>query len=72
MKTKEVTKRKPVMDSKTVERRNTVIHNLEKQLKSGKKPLKVEGKTHPKKEVELTEIDIKRISNELETLKSRV
>jgi hypothetical protein len=72
MKTKEVTKRKPVMDSKTVERRNTVIHNLEKQLKSGKKPLKVKGKTHPKKEVELTEIDIKRISNELETLKSRV
>lgn len=72
MNKKEVTKRKPVMDSKTVERRNTVIKNLETQLKSGKKPLKDKGKTHPKKEVELTEVDTKRISKELEILKSRV
>jgi hypothetical protein len=60
------------MDTKTVERRKTVIDNLEKQLKSGKKPLKDKGKTHLKKKTELTEIDIKRISNELEILKTRV
>lgn len=61
------------MDTKTVEIRKRVIENLEKQLKSGKKPLKnEEGKTYLKKKTELTESDIKRISKELEILKTRV
>lgn len=74
LKTEKKEKRTPYsMDTKTVERRKTVIKNLEKQLKSGKKPLKnEEGKTYLKKKTELTESDIKRISNELEILKTRV
>jgi hypothetical protein len=74
LKTEKTQKKKSYpMDSKTVERRKKTIERLEKQLKSGKKPLRNErGKTELKKKTELSELDIKRISKELEILKTRI
>ena len=60
------------MDSKTKKRRKKAIENLEKQLKSGTKPEKIDGKTHINKKVNLSPTDIERITKELEILKSRV
>jgi len=50
-------------------RRTNVIERLEKQLKVGNKPAKVEGKIT---DVSLDEKDINRINKELETLKKRI
>ena len=57
--------RKPVMDSKTINRRKNAIQRLEKQLSTGKKTTKSGIE-------DLTTEDIVRIKKELETLKKRV
>jgi len=52
-------------------RQNSVIERLETQLKSGKKPLKVDGQTTDQI-TDLTEGDTKRIKKEIEVLKKAV
>jgi|AntRauTorcE11897_2_1112592.scaffolds.fasta_scaffold128144_2 hypothetical protein len=52
-------------------RRESALARLQAQLKSGKKPQKVEGKDTGKK-TELTENDSKRIQKEITVLKERV
>ena len=52
-------------------RQNSVIERLEAQLKSGKKPLKVDGQT-TYQITDLTEGDTKRIKKEIEVLKKAV
>lgn len=53
------------------ERRRSVLTRLEAQLKSGRKPEKVDGKSTTNL-IQLGEKDIKRITKEMETLKNRV
>lgn len=57
--------------SKSILRRASVIKRLEAQLKSGVKPVKVDGRTR-QETVELTETDVKRIRKEIETLNKRI
>ncbi len=51
--------------------RTSALRLLEKQLASGVKPLRVDGKT-TKETTELTDKDKSRIQKEIEILKSRV
>lgn len=59
------------MKNGRTERRQGALERLEAQLKSGKKPEKVKGKSTGKM-VELGDNDLKRIKNEITTLKERV
>jgi hypothetical protein len=59
------------MKNGRTERREGALSRLEAQVKSGKKPEKVKGKSTGKM-VELGEKDLKRINNEIEVLKKRV
>ena len=59
------------MKAGRTERREGALARLEAQLKSGKKPEKVDGKETGKK-VELTDKDKTRIQKEITTLKERV
>lgn len=53
------------------ERRKGALERLEAQVKSGKKPEKIKGKSTGKM-VELGENDLKRINKEITILKERV
>lgn len=59
------------VDSNVNKRRIRSLQRLEDQLKSGKKPMKVDGRTTDKKE-DLTEKDIKRIEAQMTVLKDRI
>jgi len=61
------------MRGKTAKRRRQTgaLERLEAQLKSGKKPLKVDGKTI-NEVIDLTEGDTKRIKSQIEILKKQV
>jgi hypothetical protein len=59
------------MKNGRTERRQGALSRLEAQLKSGKKPEKVKGKSTGKT-VELGEKDQKRINSEIKILKERV
>jgi len=59
------------MNINKTSRRQGALARLEAQLKSGKKPQKVEGKDTGKK-TELTENDTKRIQKEITLLKEKV
>lgn len=54
----------------TTRRRLTALEGLEKQLKSGKKPEKIKGKTTDNM-VDLTDSDKKRIKEQITILKER-
>lgn len=60
------------MTSKQRRRKLSTLERLEKQLKSGHKPEKIDGKTSLTKKVPLTESDVKRIKKELEVLEKAV
>ena len=53
------------------QRRTGALDRLEKQLKSGKKPLKVEGRTTSQL-TELSDGDVKRIKTQIDVLKKRI
>jgi HAMP domain-containing protein len=59
------------MTSKQRKRKISALERLKKQLKSGVKPKKVDGKT-TNKNVELSESDVKRIENQINVLEKKV
>lgn len=62
-------------NNNALERRKGVLSRLKRQLKDGTKPNRIErfGKVRTTDErVALTELDIKRIEKEIETLESRI
>jgi hypothetical protein len=58
--------------SGVLNRRKRTLQRLETQLKSGVKPLFVEGKQLKASVVDLTESDIKRIEKEIMVLKAEI
>lgn len=52
-------------------RRQSALSLLEAQIKSGEKPEKINGKT-TENMIPLTEIDKKRINNDIQKLKTRI
>lgn len=58
--------------SKSKQRRKSVIERLETQLKSGVKPIEAMRLSKDKSTQPLTDLDIKRINKEIETLKQRI
>lgn len=59
------------VDSKLNIRRVKALQRLEAQIKSGVKPLKLDGKTTNKTE-NLNEKDLKKIESQIATLKERI
>lgn len=60
------------MTSKQRRRKTNALELLKKQLKSGVKPEKINGKTSLTKKVALSEGDQKRIKKDIETLEKRL
>ena len=60
------------MTSQQRRRKDSALELLNKQLKSGHKPEKINGKTSLTKKVPLSESDVKRIKKEIDILEKRL